>query len=99
MITVVDRGRFDEIRKSLDILGNKESAFLRVELLFYEALSMARAYGTDLQLNSLLAALKNVQQNTYEGTKEVCRTSQQKEKLIRKFIVQFKKAISANQAV
>lgn len=94
MVTVTDRSRLVAIRKSLDILGSKESSFLRVELLFFDALSIARAYGNDLHVNTILASLKNVQQGAYEKTKEVCKTSQQKERLIRQFIVQFKKSIS-----
>lgn len=99
MVTVIDRSRLDEIRKNLNLLGNKESSFLRVELLFYDALSIARSYGNDLQLNALLAALKNVQHNAYEKTKEVCKSSQRKERLIHQFIVQFKKAISMNAMI
>jgi len=99
LITTPDRKRFDAIRKSLDMLGNRESSFLQVELLFYEALNLAKAYGENVQMNSLLAALRNVQLGAYEKTKEACRTSAQKERLIRQFIIQFKKAIASKSVL
>lgn len=95
MVNTIHKSRLDEIRRNLDLLGCKEGAFLKVELLFYEALSIAKSYGNDLQTNDLLTALRNVQTDAYEKTKEVCRTSQQKERLIRQFIVHFKKAIAS----
>jgi len=94
LITTPDRKRLDAIRKDLGLLGNKESSFLKVELLFYEALNLAKSYGENAQLNTLLASLRHVQVDAYEKTKEVCRTSAQKERLIRQFIVQFKRAIA-----
>ena len=78
LITTADRKRFDAIRKDLDMLGSRESTFLKVELLFYEALNMAKTYEANVQLNTLLAALRQVQVGAYEKTKEVCRTSTQK---------------------
>lgn len=95
LITTTDRKRFDAIRKRLAMLGKQERTFLQVELLFYEALNMAKTYGEDVQLNTLLAALRNVQTGAYEKTKEVCRTSTKKEQLIQQFVVQFKKAIAS----
>jgi hypothetical protein len=94
LITTPDKGRLEEIRKTLSILGCKEGTFLKVELLFYEALTIAKGYGENVQFNKLLASLRDVQSGVYQATKEVCKTSSQKERLIRKFVVQFKKAIS-----
>ena len=97
VITAPDKNRFEEIRKSLSSLGSKEATFLKVELLFHEALTMAKAYGNDLRENFLLAALRKVQLDAYEKTKEVCRTKSQKERLIHHFVADFKKAIAIKQ--
>jgi len=94
LITIPDQKRFQAIRKNLDMLGSKESTFLKVELLFYEALNMAKTYGENTHINELLAALRNVQLGTYEKTKSVCKTRAQKERLIHQFMVQFKRAIA-----
>jgi hypothetical protein len=93
-ISASDKNRFDQIRKTISELGCKEGSFLRVELLFYEALGIAKTYGDNLQFNGLLAALKEVQSGVYQNTKLICRTSSQKERHIHKFVVQFKKAIA-----
>lgn len=98
-ITPADRKRFDAIRKQLDLLGNRESTFLQVELLFFEALNIAKTYGDDVQANALLAAFRNVQAGAYEKTREACKTSAQKERLIRQFTVQFKKALATRQSL
>src|SRR5687768_16959540 len=99
LITSPDKSRLEEIRKTLTMLGYRESAFLKVELLFYEALTLAKAYGDNLQINGLLASLRNVQAGIYQETKAVFKTSTQKERIIRKFIVEFKKAISCKVTV
>ncbi|HWJ26509.1 MAG TPA: hypothetical protein VNS32_08195 [Flavisolibacter sp.] len=91
-----DQRRFEEIKKTLSLLGAKESTFLQVELLFYEALSISREYGHDLSSNHFLAKLKQVQNNEYEKTKERTKKSTQREQNIRRFITQFKKALSLN---
>lgn len=89
-----DQKRFEEIRKTVSMIGAKESSFLRVELLFYEALTIAREYGNDSDGNIFLAQLKKVQANEYEKTKEHTQKSTQREQHIRRFITQFKKALS-----
>lgn len=99
LITTTDKKRLDAIRKDLGILGSRESTFLRVELLFYEALTLAKNYGENAQMNTLLGELRKVQAGAHEKTKEICRTSVQKERLIHQFIVQFKKAISGKVGV
>jgi len=93
-ITDSHKKRLEEIRKELGLLGSKESAFLKVELLFYEALAIAREYGNDARENSLLDDLKRVQESVYEKTNELYKKSSQREVSIRRFIVQFKKALS-----
>ncbi|MGZ3880592.1 MAG: hypothetical protein ACXVBF_04610, partial [Flavisolibacter sp.] len=60
MITSISnahRQRFEEIRKNLQLLGNKESQFVKIELLFFEVLSIAKSYGEDPEQNSFLARL------------------------------------------
>ena len=86
---------FEEIKKKLTVIGSKESNFLKVELLFYEAMEIARTYGGDLDENKLLAALKQLQTNQYQDTKTVFKKSSQREQVIRRFISQFKNILSA----
>src|SRR5689334_12670433 len=85
--------RFDEIKKRLYVLGNSETNFLQVELLFFEALSISRQYGQDPQVNSLLASLKQVQQTDYEKTQMPTHKKNQKETHIRLFISSLRKAL------
>ena len=66
------RMRFNEIRQKLTSLGSKESVFVTIELLFYEALAIARTYGEDPG-NNLLADLNQVYAEEYQATKEVFR--------------------------
>lgn len=93
-ITTTDKKRFEAIRKDLSLLGCRESSFLKVELLFFEALSISRHYGEDPGQNPLLAQLKQLQGDAYEKTRAVTAKSRQREQHIRKFIVQLKKALS-----
>ena len=46
-----DKQRFEEIRKSITEIGAKESAFIRIEQLFYEAINISRNYGNDVADN------------------------------------------------
>jgi hypothetical protein len=92
-LSSLHHGRLAEIKKSLSLLGSKESSFLQVELLFYEALEIAREYGNDLNENSLLVHLKELQENEYQRTKEKTKKSTQREQFIRRFILQFKKVL------
>jgi len=93
-LTDSHKKRLEEIRKEVSLLGSKESAFLKVELLFYEALAIAREYGNDARENPLLEDLKKVQESVYEKTNELYKKSSQREISIRRFIVQFKKVLS-----
>jgi hypothetical protein len=90
-----DQKRFEEIKKAVSLIGSKESSFLKIELLFYEALAISRGYGNDPEGNTFLAKLKEIQANEYEKTKECTRKSTQRELHIRRFITQFRKALSA----
>lgn len=78
--------KFEEIKQDLNAAGAKESNFIKVELLFYEALSVAREYGDDVAGNGLLAALKGLQANQYQDTKALFNKSVQRERVIRRFI-------------
>jgi len=93
-ISITHRQRFEEIRKRLQLLGCRESEFLKVELLFYEALSISKSYGEDPEQNALLASLKNVQHQQYEKTKVITRKAGQRELSIRRFVVSLRKALS-----
>jgi hypothetical protein len=87
--------RLEEIKKSLANLGSRESSFIKVELLFFDAISLSREIDQDLQENTLFHALKDLQQNQYEKTKEATRKPGQREVHIRRFIVQLKKVLSS----
>jgi hypothetical protein len=93
-VSKVHRVRLSEIRKSLRALGCKEAQFLKIELLFFEALDISRNYTDDLDDNTLLAALKNVQNDQYQKTKIATRKASERESSIRRFVVSFRKALS-----
>lgn len=93
-ISKIHRIRLTEIRKSLQTLGCKEAQFLKIELLFFEALDISRNYTDDLDDNPLLAALKNVQNDQYQKTNIATRKASERESSIRRFVVSFRKALS-----
>lgn len=86
---------FEETKKHLTTIGAKETNFLKVELLFYDAITIARTYGEDPATNNLLAALKQLQVNEYQQTKTLFKKSSQRERVIRRFINQLKSILSA----
>lgn len=90
------RKRLEEIRKKLQSVGSKECEFLKIELLFYEAISISKSYGEDAAKNNLLAALKDVQHDQYLKTQTVTRKPQERELSIRKFIVSLRKVLSGS---
>ena len=94
-ISDIHRQRFEEIRKGLQIIGCRECQFVKIELLFFEVLYISKTYGSNLNENSLLAALRNVQNDQYEKTKVATRTANQRETFIRKFVVSLRKVLSA----
>jgi hypothetical protein len=89
------RQQLEEMKRQLSIIGFKESNFLKIELLFYDAIEIARAYGNDLNENKLLARLKELQANEYQNTKHLFKKSSQREQVIRRFITGFRSALSA----
>lgn len=82
--------RFTEIKNQLSQLGCREAVFIRVELFFYETLTIAREYGDNTQDNGLLAALKQLQADEYTATSEKFAKAIQREKAIRRFINAFR---------
>jgi hypothetical protein len=94
-LTHEDRHHLEEIRKKLSVIGFKEANFLKIELLFYEAMEIARGYGNDVQENKLLNALKLLQANQYQDTKSIFKKSTQRELVIRRFITGFKAVLSS----
>ncbi|HVF82396.1 MAG TPA: hypothetical protein VM884_10695 [Flavisolibacter sp.] len=82
--------RFTEIKASLTELGYREAAFIRVELLFFEALTISRSYGNDEQENGLLAALKHLQADEYAAASGNFAKAIQRERAIRRFVNGFK---------
>lgn len=94
-ISLEHKKQLDEIRKALTTIGARESNFVKVELLFYEAMTVARAYGDDVNENGFLAALKQLQANQYRDTKALFNKSSQRERVIRRFISSLKTVLSA----
>ena len=94
-ISLQHKKRFEEIKKQLTLTGFKEANFIKVELLFYEAIEIAREYGNDTDQNSFLASLKSLQSNHYKATKEYFKKSSQREQVIKKFMNQFKIILSS----
>jgi hypothetical protein len=93
-ISDIHRQRFEEIRKSLQTLGYKESEFIKIELLFFEVINISKTYGEDPEQNSLLAALKNLQHDQYDKTKIATRKASEREAAIRRFVVALRKVLS-----
>jgi predicted ribonuclease YlaK len=94
-ISVEHKRQFEEIKRGLATIGAKEGNFIKIELLFYEAISVAREYGDDVDDNRLLAALKQLQQNQYQETKALFNKSIQRERVIRRFIGSFRTVLTA----
>lgn len=99
VISTSHKQRFDEMKKKMTVIGNKESGFTQIELLFYEALSISRMYGDDLSKNGLLAELKKIQSDQYQKTKEPTHKSRRRELTIRHFITRLKTALSGKQLI
>lgn len=96
-ITAIHKKRFEEMRKKLTILGSKESSFTAVELLFYEALTISRTYGNDVSDNTLLADLKQLENEEYKDTKAFFRKNTQREQVIRKFMHRLKEILNMRE--
>jgi predicted DNA-binding ribbon-helix-helix protein len=90
----------EHIKRLKDVLGSiritpcDESSFLRLELLFYDVLSIARAYGDEWEANNMLAALKHIQAREYKHANEKFPKSRQRMVAIKKFRTALKKEVS-----
>jgi hypothetical protein len=93
-LSLLHKQQFEQIRKDLAAAGAKEGSFVRVELLFFQALAMAKEYGSDEKENSLLAALRHVQRNEYQQTKALFKKNTQRERVIARFIKCLKAVMS-----
>ena len=90
-----DKQRLEEIRKSIVETGSKESSFIRIEQLFYEAINIARNHGKGSGNNRLLEQFKQLEESEYyQKTKAHFRKSSQREQAIKRFINQFKILLS-----
>ena len=94
-ISTQHKQQFEEMKKSLTTIGYKEGNFIKVELLFYNAVAIAREYGDDVHENDLLASLKQLQAKEYENTKTYFRKNVQREQAIRKFSNGLKSILTA----
>ena len=94
-LTLAHKNYFEEVRKQLTVIGHKEPNFIKVELLFYEVIAIAREYGNDASCNNLLAAINELQANQYQQTQSLYKKSSQREAAIRKFSSQLKSLLSA----
>ena len=93
-VSTTDIERMKEMRRLLTAAGNKESAFIKVEMLFYEALEISRSYGNDPASNELLSRLKELQMKEYENTKLHYKKSSQREKAIQQFTHRLKNILA-----
>jgi hypothetical protein len=86
---------FEDMKRNLVQLGSKESNFIQVEILFYQAISIAREYGEDPASNKLLAALKALQADQYRETTGFFKKSAQRERKIKHFNSQLRQVITS----
>jgi hypothetical protein len=94
LLSQSDKKQLEGIKRELTVTGAKESSFVKIELLFYQAISVARQYGDNEDENGLLAALKKIQVSEYQDTKAYFKKNTQREKVIRRFISSIKNALS-----
>ena len=81
--------------RSLNSLGWKEHNFTKVELLFFEAITVSRSYGEDQNENPLLNSLKKWQHQAYEQTQTPTVRAGQRELAIRRFVLGLKKILAS----
>lgn len=89
-LSLLHKRELEEIKRELSAIGAKEGSFVKVELLFYKAIALAREYGDDERENNLLAALKQIQLNQYHQTTALFKKNTQRERIIRRFITSVK---------
>src|SRR5690349_19845288 len=94
-ITPDHKKQFEETKRVLVAIGSKEENFLKIELLFFDIIRVARTYGDDPAENNFLAALKQLQANEYRETQTKFKKSVQREKVIGRFINQLRAILTA----
>ena len=94
-VTQSDKTKFENLRKQLIQIGNKESDFLKVEMIFFDALNYAREYGSDTDSNKLLLALKQLEEEEYHKTKAFFKKGSQREKVIQRFTHRLKNILGS----
>ena len=95
IISSADKHFFEDAKKRLTQFGSKECNFLKVELLFYETLQVARHYGSNPAENDLLAALKQLQLVGFAEAKTKCSKVAAQERLIKRFVGQFRAVLGS----
>lgn len=95
VISNTDKRFFEDAKKQLTQFGSKECNFLKVEMLFYDTMKVARQYGDDLAENSLLAALKKLQLVGFAEAKTRCSRVTTQERLIKRFNGQFRAVLGS----
>lgn len=90
MITIskLHKEQFSDMRKRLVTIGSRESTFTSVEILFYDALAIARSYGPGD--NPLLQSLECLKSAEYTLAMGRFARGAQRERAIKRFITKFK---------
>ncbi|MCU7552665.1 hypothetical protein OCK74_26330 [Chitinophagaceae bacterium LB-8] len=89
-----DKRSIDYAIRRIRAISSDEGSFIQLELLYYEVLSIARTYGNEINENTMLAGLKQIESNEYKHAQERFKTSSQKIGAIQKFRVAIKKELS-----
>jgi hypothetical protein len=90
----IQKLKLELIQKKLSTIGCKEKTFIIVEIMFFDAITISREICKGLGKTELFNTLKKIQTVEYQSTKAHFRKSSQREKVIKTFIITFKKALS-----
>lgn len=85
----------DEAIRKIRFMSSEESSFIQLELLYYNVLSIARAYGNNINENPMLAGLKHIEGKEYKNAQERFKTCSQKVIAIQKFRMAIKRELSS----
>lgn len=88
ILSIEHKERFLAIKNQLSQLGNRESVFVRIELMFFEVLQIAHTYGD--ASNTVLFSLKQLEREQYAACTAAFHKASQKEKAILKFTTELK---------
>jgi hypothetical protein len=89
-----DKAKLAAIHKALSLLPSTEHAFMKMESLFYDALSIARDYSTSDEKNSFLYNLLRLKEEEFKTAQEKYTKARQHEVAIKQFRSAFKKELS-----